>query len=580
MKTYLHKNKALAHSLFRLTPLFIIMVMIMGSCAYDGDEPNAYDPSPLTIHATIGKATRAIRSDSADQWSYVDFQTGDKMGFYSSSGRWDNGNGRNPFNNEELTFNETTQRFTAENGVEFSPSYLNGGEVMMYFPYSPEMSGEGMTLRTTKDDETLLRCVDLVDDYDLTVMGASGNSSALFGSFKHAFAELILMRGEGFDRPPEGQEQIKVYLSEPYTNVKVTIDEENGWSANTELTFDENNPHHLDQESAKEWEAWQGENYGRTIDNVEGYQAWYVVLPTVGCEVGLNRRPGMRTTVNYIELYDNEGELQRVTSLRLSGANTKLLDAGWRYPMLIAMKELVPTANPVNITPWNEDVNLTDERKRGINNANEFAEWVKAYNVYLLDSSKTDELLKYGDLYINEDKTQIWHFYILNDIDMGAFYAYIEGKEGYESDIAVPQLLDILDGVSTTYGSDGKFINHKVTGLSTTFIGSIKGNGQLQNLDFTEPDVRRDSSSPIGIISNSLNGIVTNCNIENGTLVNEQGPAGFVTGSMTGGTISNCNLEGFLVTKGSATGNAKGVVGEEPSGNYKLENINATIISD
>lgn len=559
---------------------------LLASCALEDGPEQGLRHTPLAIHANIGKETRALRSDSADQWSYVSFETGDKMGFYSPSGKWNGTNGNSPFVNEELIFNDEEQRFTGANGVEFSPTNIDGSKVLMYYPYDAKMDGTGMTLRTTKeDDPNTLRCIDLLDDYELTVMGDyNGQKTALFGSFQHAFAELIIMRGEGFDNPPKGKEQITAYLQDGFTNIQIVPNtEDGGWSCIPKLVYDPANEHGLTEEQAKAWVAWQGLNYGKTKDNTEGYEAWYVIVPTVGCEVGEKKREGFRSTVNYIELYDNEGELQRVYSLRLSGANTKFADAMWRYPMLIAMKELVPTANPVNIIPWNDDVNLTDERKRGINNVTEFAEWVKAYNAYLIDQSSSvleEQLFKYGDLYIGAGDTKLWHFYILSDIDMDAYYSYISGQDGYSDQVVIPELRDILDGTSTTYGSNGDFLNYKVTNLKTTFIGTVTGTGQLQNLDFIEPDVRRSTTDPIGIISNNLAGTITNCNIENGNLVNMQGPAGFVAGSMTGGTISHCNLEGSLISQGYAAGEAKGVVGQQPTGDSKLENINATIISD
>lgn len=565
--------------------MFLVALVALTACSMEDPEGMWPEKAPLSIDARIGRVeTRAERSDSADLWSYVNFQTGDEMGFYSSSGKWESGSGNHPFINEELIFNEGEQRFTGPNGVEFSPTNINGSKVLMYFPYDSEMDDDGMTLRVTDpvSNDGILRCVDFLDAYELTVMGElAGNKTALFGSFQHAFAELIIMRGEGFDNPPEGMEKIKVYTQDPITNIKVVVETEEGWSCEPKLVYNANNQHNLDVEGAKEWEAWQGLNYGKTIDNTEGYEAWYVIIPTIGCEVGPKKRPGDRTIVNYIELYDNEGELQRVSSLRLSGANTKYVDATWRYPMLIAMKELVPTANPVNIVPWDDDVNLTDERKRGINNVTEFAEWVKAYNAYLIDNTQTEALFKYGDLYISDDETKIWHFYLLADIDMDAYYLYIAGKDEYNGTVVIPELKDILDGISTTYGSNGEFINHKVYNLSTTFIGTLSGNGELQSFDFIEPDVRPSGTMPVGIIANEISGgTINNCNIENGTLVHTEGPAGFVAGTMSGGVISNCVLEGSMVSASTATGNAARIVGTNPTGDAELKNINAQIIAN
>ena len=115
----------------------------------------------------------------------------------------------------------------------------------------------------------------------------------------------------------------------------------------------------------------------------------------------------------------------------------------------------------------------------------------------------------------------------------------------------IPQLNDVLDGISTTL-VDSKFVNHTIKGLSKTFINSMEGNGSLQNFDFIEPDVRNEENSDAaaGIIVNTMeSGSIVNCNIDNGTLFNPNGAAGMVAGTMSGGMINNCTLSGFLIAK-------------------------------
>lgn len=558
------------------------------------------DAYPLMIYTNIdglnqAAVSRASTTTIDDQWSIVSFDTGDKIGIFSSGGNFREENG--PFDNEELTFDGA--RFIGEGGSTFSPTYMNGAETFIYYPYSSEISDPGLLLRTTKEGETApLRCIDMLTSYELEITGNDGGQDmALFGKMTHSFAELIIMRGKGFDNPPEDTDEIKysritAVLSEPFTRVKITMSLD-PWSCTPSLSY--NTEDMPVQDDARKWDAWQGGNYGITQTNPVGKEAWYVVVPTVGSQQGI-KRPGNRSYVDYIELYDNDGHLQRVSGLKLSGQNSKYVDAGWRYPMEITMNELVPTVNPYPIEPWGEDTNLTDERKRGINNLTEFAAWVRDYNAYMLDSKneqKINALLSYGDKYQDPDGNISWHFYLLSDIDLSNYNPLpFVGSDGETINptegVILPKLLDILDGRSTTL-VDSKFINHKITGLTKTFVGEMgvnssnQNNGSLQNLDFIEPFINNDVSvvSSTGILANSIDGgSVVNCNIIDGKLLNPGGPAGMVSGTMNSGIVRNCTFSGLLVCSSTSTvENSEKLVGGNPTGNSIFENNDASDVA-
>ena len=571
--------------------LLSIAALIAASCSVEdpnAGKPLSEEPSPLVIYATIGgnaAASRASLLKIHDLWSYVNFEDKDVMGFYSSGGNWAENNGKGDFNNLKLQYDAENKQFNdLTNGVEFSPSNMSGSKIFMYFPYDANMNDKGMELRSyveenedyiVDDDNTAsrnynLRCVDFLSSDKIELDGVvSGRRVTLYGQFQHTFSELIIMRGEGFDDPPKGMERITAVINYPYTHIKVdVVIEEDKWSCTPRLVYDEDNKFGLTEDEAYRWNVWRGGNFGITDTNKEGYPAWYVIVPSL---------PGDNSIVEYIELYDNEGYLQRVSSLKLRDGNTKYVAPGWRYPMEVTMKELVPTVNPFRVVPWNGDVDLTDERERGINDITEFAHWVSDYNAYLADSDDPDKintLLKYGDKIVDADgNLTSWHFYVLSDLDMSNYrpVADDDGGEGDSSSTPtilpyiIPQLKDVLDGTSTTL-VNGKFINHTIKGLSKTFINSLEGSGSLQNFDFIEPDVRNaeESEAAAGIIVNTMeSGSIVNCNIDNGTLFNPGGPAGMVAGTMNGGMINNCTLSGFLIAKstvnriaGTTAGNA------------------------
>lgn len=553
----------------------IATALTFASCTADTLQESLFgESSPLVVYASIdgtGKAsTRATITTVNDQWAYTGFNEGDAMGFYSAGGDWLEGNGQGNFTNQKLIFDGS--KFSDPNGVEFSPSHMSGSQIFMYFPYDANIGDYGKELRVKENDS--LRCIDLLSSNSINLQGVNnGKDVALYGTFDHAFSELIIMRGEGFDSPPKGCEQITAVLKDPITHIKIEVSTEPSWTCTPKLVYDASHTTLKEEEEAKRWDAWRGGNYALTENDKTGVPAWYVVVPTLA---------EARSTVEYIELYNNEGALLRVYTLKLADGNTKYVNPGWRYPMEVTMKELVPTVNPFPITPWNSNVDLTDERKRGINNEAEFANWVRDYNAYLIDQSedKINALLKYGDSFVDANgNNRSWHFYVLADLDLSQYVPSTDDNGSttpQTSDCIIPQLNDILDGISTTL-VNSKFINHTIKGLSKTFIDKLQGNGLVQNFDFIEPEVINiDATTPAGIIANSMEGTsIINCNIDNGTMFNPNGPAGMVAGIMSGGTIKDCTLSGFLTANETASGNAANIVGQI-SNNATLENNNAS----
>lgn len=575
----------------------LAIAIIVGSCTQGEPISDMTFPTPLAplaIHADIsGSAhSRATITEVSDQWSYTDFEADDAMGFFSSGGKYDpDGSTTTPFINQKLIYDGSGTNFRDPEGTQFSPTHMKGNEILMYFPYFEDISSDsGHTLRINpqgnKDykgnNSDTLRCIDFLSSNELTLQGVVNNqTAALYGEFSHAFAELIIMRGEGFDKPVDKDGKpdwtIKVVLNKPVTRIKIDPTTTDPWDCIPELVYNKND---LEENSAMTWEAWLGDNYHRTAEDKVGVTAWYVIVPTIGCQANIGKKkPGDRTTVQYIELYDNDGNLQRVSSLKLSNSITKYVDAGWRYPMEITMKELIPTANPCPITPWKDNVDLTDERTRGINDATEFMQWVEDYNAYIKDGNDehTKALLQYGDLFIDSEGNKSWHFYVLNDLDLTNYNPSSPDADGSSTPI-IPQLNDILDGISTTL-ENGKFINHSIKGLTNTLVGELKStNASIQNFDFISPNVKYENNDgAVGIIANKMeNSSVVNCNIENGTLINENGYVGIIVGEISGGSVKDCVLSGSILGK-TAQGNGAKIAGNVSSSstftNNSVDNI-------
>lgn len=503
----------------------------------------------LIFSATLGNAavsaTRAdddlSRDDHYDNWSYRHFQKDDNLGFFSSHGDMGVENGAGPIINWPLicTTDDTQGPYQFESDELFSFTHMTPNEIFLYYPYQKDIAENGMELRRrtkltdNENEKEVERCVDFLVGKKIEASLAD-RQMLLSGTMVHAFSELIIVRGKGFDNPPLGKETITVVMQKPYSHIRINCSPGESWSCKPELISVS------DEEKYREWEAWQGTNFGITEQDKTGVAAWYALLPTL---------EGNRTAVESIKIWDNEGQLRTVSSLKLAdGGKSKYLDPGWQYPMKISIEELVPTVNPYPIIPWNkdtdgEDTDLTNERKRGIHSRADFEMWQEQYALYLKGSNNEEELFKYGDLTKDADgNNSRWHFYILNDLD---FSNYPYGKNG---EAVIPELRDILDGVSTTLDNH-TFLNHRLEGLERPLVDKLSGS--LLNMDFIWPDISLDSTEPVGVLANTMtNATVDNCSVANGT-VRSAGPVGMAAGKISGGSVKNSSFSGFMVGRQS-----------------------------
>lgn len=489
--------------------------------------------------------TRANTNDDNDHWTYRSFEIGDQLGFYSQSGNYRIDEGRGPINNALLTCEKSKDgwfHFRA-NDVQISQQFLNASSVFFYFPYDAGISSPGMELRESAvgiDNTTTLRCKDFLSGNGLDVSSLAKGS--LSGQFVHTFSELIIMRGSGFDNPEPGKEGIYVVLKKPYTHIKATP-QANPWKIKLSLENIYGSP--TADNDPRRWQAWAGEMYAETGWD-SGKPAWYVVLPSL---------PDLPTEIDYIELYDNDGNLQRVTSMSLMNGGRKV-ESGWRYPVEIQMNELIPTVYPYRIIPWNTNIDLTDERTRGINDIREFREWLTAYSSYVNNSANVDEtLLRYGDRVVDTHGNFLyWHFYILNDINFRD--AFTVGNP------IIPVLKDVLDARSSILLEDGfQFANNRLSNLTGPLVGTLQGNGALENINITSTTLISNTVIPTGILANNMTGgLIDNCYVINGTLITN-GNVGMGVGNATGGKIMNSNFSGLL-----------GGTNSNPVGGYILGN--------
>ena len=570
----------------------LLAVIMPAACNTDNDVVPAGDHMPLALTTTIAgapsaPATRAVRYPTHDLWSTSAFAIGDELGFFSRTGGGTNGN--EALANIKLTAESTLDsgggaKFRAQDGTNFDTEKLTAENVHFYFPYDENITGTGLELRVedNKDNDGIKRCIDFL--VDLSVDPKLLKENELSGIIRHTFGELIITRGAGFEKwrnLPKEKQKITVVMKDPVTHVKINYTA-NPWTWEPSLEYYESAKENCADGDARRWEAWKGAPYGQTVGNdgnieTEGKDAWYVIVPTL---------KGKPSVVEYIEIYDNEGMLQKITALRLDNEddsdiydeNRKHQDrdgnsvwATWRYPMEIAMKELVPTVNPFPIVPWDQtDNDITNKRAPGITNQTEYGEWVGLYNNYITSHrpESSDERLKtYGDLEQEGDK-KVWHFYISTGIEFD--------RNGNPQ---IEELQDILDGTSSTIGDGYTFSNNVLTNITNTFVNKLSVNGCLRNINFKSPAVTVSDATVAGILANAIEGgTVTNCNISSGALIgNTNTTVGIVSGSITGGTVENCTLSGLIIGKDSDA--TSGYMFGQKSGNPMLTNNNSTNVT-
>ena len=551
--------------------MMAVASVALSSCSDDEGivNPGAAESRDLVLSVALpgGTSSRATTNDDNDHWSYNHFQLGDQLGFFSGSGNYQVDNGKGPINNALLTCedNEATNgyyRFRA-NGVQMVQQYLKSSTVFFYFPYDSGITSSGMELRrpmTGIDGKEVMACVDFLSGSELNVSDLANGQ--LSGTFQHTFSELIIMRGDGFDNPKADHAQIKVVMKNGYTHILATP-KSDPWKLELSLA---NRPDTQSGDAAdtRVWEAWKGEIY-RETGWTEGKEAWYVVIPTL---------PGAPTEIDYIELYDNEDNLQRVTAMSLMNGG-RYVESGWRYPIEITMNELVPTVFPYGILPWSTNIDVTYENERGISNISQFLTWKSIYDDYVnTRADHTEELLNYGDRVVDtEGNFLYWQFYILSDLNFKNAPGLLEGEP------IIPVLNDKIDAQSHTFASDGfSFINHRLSNLPGPLVGTMNGYGALENINIVTSSFVSSSAGPVGLLINTMNGgLIDNCNVINASLVGN-GPVGMAAGNALGGKITGCSFSGLLVGSESYAGNNY-ITGNDPVGTEITNNVSTVIFS-
>ena len=543
---------------------FIFLGVASVSCSEDLESTDVNSCRRFEVTAAIenkdfSPATRVetYYGDGQDNWSFSRFsekkfiarplsqkdnstwEWEEALGFYSNRGNNQSQDGK--FVNEKMWYTRSLEddRYATFISTEMDVNLndlRSGGAA--YFPYVEDIETTGLELRWVKNDpsDNLERCIDGLIMRRLTTDGTT--VSGMNFHFYHAFSEMVIVRGEGFDKP-KGDEEINVFLTEGYSHAVLEdyqkVEENQSYYKNFKFQYNEDYSLVKSKDECKKWGTWKG-NYSFTQSGTAAIvkDAWFVLLPG-----GFDAN---RPSVDYIEIYDNYGTLHKITDFNLYNNDGKRLNWNERYILEIKMEGLVPTCNPVLVEPWGEDVELAQRQATGISTASDFQDFVTAYNGYANDRTSSDNTLKkYGDVSIEESTGEkYWHFYINDDFE-------------FSDNNPVISLLhqnDIIDG-----------LNNKVSGITGTFIKEL--NGSLQDINLVVNIKEENKTGSIGPIETINGGTVTNSTVY-GTINCPKANVGMLAGTGNNPTVKNCIFSGLLL--GLST--SDNIFGAIPGGDY------------
>lgn len=517
--------------------------------------PKGFEAS-ASIECGTGKVSTRVATaseDTDDGWSFTRFSSTpfrarplseisnneweweEALGFFSKSGNMnENEAGTAPFINEKMIYarslEDNTYATFISGDMQVQLANLRSGSAA-YFPYVEDIEEQGIELRWVKDNDLkkIERCIDALIMRRLQTEG--GVVSGMNFHFYHAFSSMIISRGDGFSNPPEGLDGIKVCLEKGFSHARLV--DYSGNDAYKIFEFYHDPSYQKTEEECREWKTWkskysQRENGVTTVKDV-----WFVLLPG-----NIINRP----MVEYIEIYDDYGILHHISDFALYQQSDKSLYWNERYSLEIKMEGLVPTANPMSIQKWGEDIEIAKRQASGISNQTEFEDFVNTYNNYASRRTNANwerTLAKYGDVTIDENSgDKYWHFYITNDIEFN-------DKNGL---ISLLHENDIIDG-----------LNCNLSNVTNEFITTLKGT--LQNLNF-KVNINDNISGNYGpIVKLIQGGIVSSCNVS-GTVNCKNASVGMLAGDINGGSVINSTFSGLLI--GKSHGKDK-ILGSDPS---------------
>lgn len=538
--------------------LYVAGLLLMAvACSCDEVETSSPETSQgLRITASL-RSLRSRATGGVSMMNEKGFGENDTIGLFSSGGNLD-ADSDGKLVNIPMKFDHSQ----GQNGYVFVNEEINAdvnnlGEVYLYYPYRKGIeSEEGASV------------IDPVNGRVFDFLHAQQDYGAGYAFF-HSFCQLKIKCGEGFDKVPEGKQKVTVRLDKAADKMRIIDNNPRGGKGKDfELIG-----------SQKDFETWQEKD-------ANGIPVYTVILPCFELYYNSSNWTTYFIKVDYITLYDNDGNLQKLyLSHDLfeddSHEDRGALKPGRIFPFTVQMENLKPVVRGGNILSWDTYEDITVSREYGIYESSQFDDWRLKYNEFVTEYAtkerpsseeiKGHPLLRYGR-YINKR----WNFYLAEDIDLSSLPA--STTSAY-----IIHLCDTLSGANHTLSN----ISLQSSIGNTGFVGIISEGGCIQDVRFSSffvDNFATTSNALCGTIAAQMTGgTVTNCRVTGISIhCNSDVFTGIFAGDMTGGTIEYSTFQGAVMGgKSEATGIYQNIIGKHPNPpaggeQPKVDNVDVT----
>lgn len=542
--------------------LALLAIVTTASCATELEEPGAGNPSrgiPAVMEVTLQGIEAAatgtrITPSTTDLWSVAAFDIGDRAAFYTQGGI------QNPDDPDDFSFTASNMEMFCQNKSSSTYRFGNSDVILdpltlgtfysrLFYPYYADMpeptdtsDKPGINLRVTDGKDGIEKCVDFMMSSTDKIAISNG---AISPQFQHNFCPLYVVRGEGFRNAPD--KRIWIVMREPFTDVRVTQD-----SPTSPYSYKlQYNPEESEEDVMTYilpgiskfkvnkyclWETWEGAN--SATNNTR-----YTLIPT---------GPSTWQKIYFVYIQDDYGNWQNVDDFYLYTSGSKQLQTGYYYTLTISLKGVDVVARPISVQEWNDEIEITDNRKMGINDYVEYASWVRIYNSYVeagRPRSMEEELSPFGEaVYNTATEYTSWTFLINHDIKF-------ENKTDF---VQIKKLEDALEGTSS-------YTRYKIINPAGPLVEEMTSTGALRSLEMNELYfIQADNDSqPYSPLIRTLNGgTIENVYVTNSIMVTRQ-PVGMAAGRVDGGVIKDCVFSGDVIGTESVVVNGRqGLIGE------------------
>lgn len=580
--------------------IVLSILLLLTACSVEVERINnglpQADGHMLITGEIAGSSTVKTRAQTEDKLpiSYQSFEYGDEIGFYTfhdidcpkgdmngHKGLYDT----DYLKNKKFIYSDVGfKAFRSEDKID-AKDWTKFGSTFAYFPYSdkerpqthaqPAAEEDYIHIFMDEKEEGGPHIVDL-----LTASKRRVDGSDLNYTFKHTFAMVLFELGEGFNPSTTDQEgnplneKLTIHLTEKILGAHITRNWADLVGNHGAFYFE------IDRVPKSEANKYEGV-ITLTAPKIDGYK-----LPDA--EMAKTYYPLILpegTKIDYIEVYDKTGMLQRVKP----DDGLPSLKASTKQTLTIAMTGLTAVVYPHEILPWGEPEQIKIENKpKGIYNEDDFKKWLDVYNRYApkLDNVEENDLkilLEYGEYSEGTEpgaSPQGWTFYLRNNINCKD----ITTKTG-------SLINELGKGVTLDGGYfklDSLMLDFEyqapTSGGGIGLINKITG-GQLQNLRMEYVTVRNltvdGKNIPSGCIAATISGgNIINCYVRQaGMVCDGVTKAGVLAGEITAATeqigIDNCRFQGIVQIDASLQTNDlyKGVIGKGGNNNTIIKNL-------